>query len=274
MSNRHPVGALQRRAAIVDELNHWGFVSTPELALLFSVSSMTIRRDIQQLQFLESVRAVRGGVALPDVGVRDAEFAGRVREDAGAKEQIALACQQLIGANSSIIVDAGTTSFEVARRLPSSFRGTLITHSAPVIQHALRLRSARTICLGGELLADSQAFGGAMTITAVENLHAKIAFIGVSAMDARGLYIDRDLELLTKRAIIGAADQVIVVAVHKKMGHPGPVHLMGFDGIDTVVTDQRPPNDLFRVLDAAGVAIIVADNATTSAQTSTTADQK
>src|SRR5699024_10629670 len=95
---------------------------------------------------------VHGGLTLPPGGRHTEGFVQRARVDARAKARVARACARLVGPQDRVLIDAGTTAYEVARVLASSFEGTLITHSAPVIQLALRMPRVTTIALGGELL--------------------------------------------------------------------------------------------------------------------------
>lgn len=252
-------GLTERQVAILRRLSERGFASTAELARWLSVSDMTIRRDTRELALRGVVRQVHGGVAPVDGGVHPAGFAERARADADAKRRIAELCCRLVGPDETLLLDAGTTVFEIARRLPSTFSGTIVTHSVPVIQHALQLHRARTICLGGELLSESQAFIGAITVEAIRGLRARTAFIGVAGVRTDGLYIDSNLELPTKHALVASADRVLVVATAGKMNLSAMVHLGGFDGVSGIVTDAPVPDGLASVLSARGVDVLVAD---------------
>lgn len=247
-----------RQAAILEQLGRRGFISTTELAESFAVSDMTVRRDTRVLAKRGLVRVVHGGVSGTAMPGQNADFAARVRDDAEAKQKVAVACLSLISNQDAIILDAGTTTFQIANELSSSFAGTVITHSVPAIQRCMQLTAARTICLGGELLIDSQAFNGPMTITATEGLRAKTAFIGVSGIHDEAFYIERDLERATKVALMAAAERVVVVATHQKMQRSALARLTAFKEVDILVTDAPPPSDIADALKAASVQLIVA----------------
>lgn len=247
-----------RQRNILDELARKGFISIADLAGTFAVSDMTVRRDARALSHLGLVRVVHGGVSAIEGHGQNADFAARVREDASAKQRIARACIALIGERDAVILDAGTTTYQIAQELPASFMGTVITHSAPAIQRCLQLTSARTICLGGELLLDSQAFNGPMTVSAAEGLRARTAFIGVSGIHDEAFYIERDVERATKLALMASAEQVVVVATHQKMLRYALARLAAFDSVDILVTDAAPPQEIKAALQAANVQLIVA----------------
>ncbi|MCD4849451.1 DeoR/GlpR family DNA-binding transcription regulator [Arthrobacter sp. AK01] len=248
-----------RQQTILDELGRRGFLSTADLAGTFDVSDMTVRRDTRALSKLGLVKVVHGGVSAVEGHGQNADFAARVREDADAKQRVAKACVDLIAERDAIILDAGTTTYQIAQELPAAFMGTIITHSAPAIQRCLQLTSARTICLGGELLLDSQAFNGPMTVNAVQGLRAKTAFIGVSGIHDEGFYIERDVERATKLALMGSAEQVVVVATHQKMLRYALARLASFEAVDILVTDAPPPREVAEALAACSVRLIVAE---------------
>ncbi len=259
MSTARKEGALTpRQRTILDELGRRGFISTTDLAETFAVSDITVRRDTRVLSKLGLARVVHGGVSAVDGHGQNADFAARVREDSDAKLRVARACVSLIGERDAIILDAGTTTYQIAQQLPTAFTGTIITHSAPAIQRCLQLTAARTICLGGELLLDSQAFNGPMTVSAAAGLRAKTAFIGVSGIHDEAFYIERDVERATKIALMNSAEQVVVVATHQKMLRYALARLAAFDAVDILVTDAPPPREIENALSAANVKLMVA----------------
>lgn len=246
-----------RQRAIVQDLKERGFVSTTALAEKYRVSDMTIRRDARRLEELGAARQVHGGLMLPHGTMHGAGFAARANDDSDAKRRIAATCVGIISGTERVFIDAGTTAYSVARALPSTFSGTLITHSAPVMQIALQLPEATTISLGGQLLHDSQAFVGHIAIANLKGLRAETAFVGIAGVDADGLYIERNLELSTKRAIMAASDRVVLVAAGSKMGRSDLVRLGEFADIDMLVTDREPPASILWALQDAGVELIV-----------------
>ena len=247
-----------RQREITRQLSEQGFLSTSSLASSFGVSDMTIRRDARQLENAGAALIVHGGLTLPHGGRHTEGFAQRARVDARAKARVARACARLVGAQERVLIDAGTTAYEVARVLATDFAGTLITHSAPVIQLALRMPQVTTIALGGQLLLDSQAFIGDVTVSNIAGLRAETAFIGAAAVNHEGLYIERNLELRTKRALMQAADRVVLAVTASKMSSSELVHLCDFGPIHLVVTDKAPPETIRRTLAASGTDVLVA----------------
>jgi DeoR/GlpR family transcriptional regulator of sugar metabolism len=248
-------GGAARREEIMRRLQASGFVSVTYLTGELGVSDMTVRRDLKQLAKAGEVRVVHGGASLPHGTLRTADFASRAEHEREAKRRIARRALGLVDAGATIAVDAGTTAFELVAALPDDFRGCVITHSVPVLQHMLHRPEARVIGLGGELLADSQALVGALTVEALSGLHADVVFLGAAAVNERGIYVATDHERPTKQALIDVADHVVLLADRSKFTVSAPVRLAPLDAVDVLVTDGALRAEMGEVLDAAGVAV-------------------
>lgn len=250
--------APDRRARILDRLSATGFVSVTDLAADLGVSDMTIRRDLRRLSAQGEVRVVHGGVSLPHATLRTTEFVSRAQAHAEAKQRVSACAAGLLREDDVIAVDAGTTAYGVVAALPARFRGTVVTHSVPVIQHVLDWSDARVVGLGGELYAPSQAFVGEATVQQAGHVRVRVFVLGAAAVDARGVYVEADVERGTKLALMDAADEVILVADAAKFTATAPVRLSGLERLTRVVTDEQPPLPIRRALREHGVKLLVA----------------
>lgn len=252
---RAPDG-VARREAIMRGLQASGFLSVTHLTHELGVSDMTVRRDLKRLAETGQVRVVHGGASLPHGTLRTADFTSRGERELRAKRRIAQLALGLVDAGTTIAIDAGTTPFELAAALPDTFAGTVITHSVPVLQHMLHVPAARVIGLGGELLAESQALVGALTVEALAGLHAEILFLGAAAVSRRGLFIATDVERYTKQSLMAAADRVVLLVDHTKFSAAAPVRLALLDQVDVLVTDAPLKPALRRVFEQARVTVV------------------
>lgn len=251
--------APSRRRWILRALRTSGFVSVADLARDLGVSDMTIRRDLRKLEGSGEVRVVRGGVSLPHGSLHASSFVGRIDQNAGAKRRIASAACEFVEAADTIAIDAGTTACALAEALPDEFTGAVVTHSVPVVQLALAHGGPRVIGLGGDLLSESRAFAGPMTVDNASRLRVRTFFLGAAAVDSRGVYVSADAERLTKLALMNIADQVVLLADHTKFSLSEPVLLCGLDVLSAVVTDRQPPREITDELTRVAVPLYVAD---------------
>lgn len=251
--------ANDRRGKILARVQRFGFCSIADIAGELGVSEMTVRRDVRRLARDGELRVVHGGVSLRQSTARTSEFSTRAEVNSDAKHRIAQAAATLVHAGDVIAVDAGTTAYAVVTQLADDFAGSVVTHSIPVLHHIQHMPSIRVTGVGGQLYAPSQAFAGPTTVEQLAGLRVRLFFLGVAAIDELGVYVEADIERTVKQALIDAADKVIIVADHSKFDHNAPVRLTGFDQIDRLITDIKPPNKIEAKLRENGVQLTTVD---------------
>jgi DeoR/GlpR family transcriptional regulator of sugar metabolism len=248
--------APDRRALILARLRDVGFLSSADLARELGVSQMTVRRDLHLLATRGQVRTVHGGVSLvpPPAGpVSPADG------DEGARRRIALCALTLLGDDDTIAVDAGPTARELAQILPRDFRGSVITHSMPVMQLLTQRPAApRLVALGGELLPARQAFVGPATLEAIGQVRARTFFLAAAAVDPRGVYARSSAEAGVERRLMQIADRVVLLAPHGVFAESAPALVGPLSQLSAVVTDRPPPPVVASALTRAGTTIHVA----------------
>lgn len=239
------LNAADRAQVIMTEVQRAGFASITVLSRDLGVSDMTIRRDVRRLADSGELRLVHGGVSLPHGLLRTGTYAGRAQKEADAKRAIAEAAASLLGEGDSVVIDSGTTCFAVTAALPRSFHGTVITHSVPVLQQMLVNTSVTVLCLGGELLTESQVLIGPRTTAAAKEVTSDVLLLGANSVDGSGVYLMGDREYMVKRSFIERASKVVLLVDGSKLTRSAPVRLAGLDEIDVLVTSGRIP-DLLR----------------------------
>jgi DeoR/GlpR family transcriptional regulator of sugar metabolism len=256
--------ATQRRESIIRALRHEGFLSIAALVHELGVSTMTIRRDLQYLERAGQARMVYGGASLSSPALR---HSGRwTSGDAADAARIGQCAATLVGETDTIAIDAGRVGYEVARALPDQFRGTVVTHSIPVIQLLMsRSRPLRVVGLGGEVVADLGAFVGASTVAAIDAMRVGTLFLAADAIDDRGAYAHSDVETSVKRALLRIADRSVVLARHACFTDSAPLLLGMLGRMDRLITDRQPPNKLAQALRHAEVQVLVAEDPANSA---------
>lgn len=259
--------ASQRRQAILDLLRERGFLGVPDIAENLGVSPMTVRRDLQLLDDQGLLQRTRGAVSLAERGRGDSEFKAlpadkyfevRSALQTTGKEAIARCAARLVEPADSIGLDAGTTALALAKALPASYVGTVVTHSIPCLDALMNSGNAQVIALGGDLHRPSRAMVGPSTTERAGQLRLRTFFLGAAAMDERGIYVSADIERATKLALMAVADRVVLLADGSKCARSAAVRLCGFDSIERLITDQPLPAKLGQVLERQGIKIEIA----------------
>jgi DeoR family glycerol-3-phosphate regulon repressor len=237
-------------------LTQYGACSVSDLARQLEVSDETIRRDVKAMADKGLVEKVHGGVVLPQL-LREPAFRKRMERNAGEKERIARLAAVQVRNGDSVMLDTGSTTAYVAREL-TGHSDLLIVTNCTEIAVCLVARN-RVYLAGGELRADDGAVFGETANRFVDQFRARYAVLSIGAIDRDGLMDFYLQEAEFSRALMGRADQTIVVADHSKFGSHAPVKVCGFEEVDLLITDRAPPPELARRLTEAGTNLLIAD---------------
>ena len=256
---RVPAGA--RHARILGLVNRNGFVSVSEIAESFSVSDMTIRRDLWALEDKGMLQRTHGGaVGIGRREVFDAAepaFSSRRRQNAAAKAAIARKAAQLIGVRESIGLDVGTSTLALAEEIAGRQDITVFTGSLYAAA-VLGRRNCPVHVLGGLLRAPELSVVGPNPIRQIMQFYVDKLFLGVSGVTEAGFfdYSPEDTEI--KRAFIEQAERVVVLCDSSKFDHRSVSKVCDLGRAATIVTDSAPPGHLADALARASVEILIA----------------
>ncbi|GGN77083.1 DeoR/GlpR family DNA-binding transcription regulator [Nocardia rhizosphaerihabitans] len=253
--------AEERQQAIATVIGNRGRVSVAELADQYGVTTETVRRDLAVLDRLGLIRRVHGGAVVS--GALTTIELGTVERDstrAAEKDRIAELAQQFLpGSGGSVLFDAGTTTSRVAAALPTDLDLVAVTNSLPIATRLTGFAGVRVHLLGGRVRGVTQAAVGAETLRLLGELRVDVAFVGTNALTVRhGLSTPDPEEAAVKRAMIAAADRVVVVADSGKVGREDFVRFGGIDDIDVLVTDSDIPATAHAELVGAGIEVVLA----------------
>ena len=176
----------ERRQQILETLRRDGKVLASELSAVLNVSEDTIRRDLRELAEAGLLQRVHGG-ALPRSPAA-ASFAIRQSQAPSAKAAIANAAAQLVRNGQVIILDGGTTTLQVAQRLPLDLRATIVTNSPPIAVALAEHPAVEVIVIGGRLLQDSLVtIGGRMKHACMRPARASASAASMSTLSRSAL---------------------------------------------------------------------------------------
>ncbi len=251
-------GAL-RQSRILDFLNTQGECSVDFLAGQFGVSGMTIRRDLQDLQEAGRVLRTHGGAAPADRVSFEFKFLERGELNEPAKRNIAATATKLVGDARTVMLDSGTTTLALARRLRGHSGISVITTSLPIASELQFCSEIEVILLGGILRNDAPDLAGALTEANLESLRADVAFIGADGIDEKGNVYNGSLavgRMLGKMA--AAARRVYAVADSSKVGRTALMKFGKLAEWDGLITDRGIDRSARAAITAAGGRVIIA----------------
>jgi DeoR family fructose operon transcriptional repressor len=230
--------APARREEILRRIRDTGYASAPGLSADLDVSERTVRRDLQKLAELGQVELVYGGAFAP-VGVTPrSPFEARSQARSEQKRAIAELALRFVEPGATIGIDAGTTTLELARLLPPDGDVTVVTHSLPAMAEIGERPGAGLIGLGGYHHPPTQAFTGPDTVAAIRRLRVHTFFLAASGLSHQGAYCATPLDAEAKRAFIGIAEHVVLLADSSKLRQTAPVPVCDHTRLDVIVTDE------------------------------------
>ncbi|NLB68446.1 MAG: DeoR/GlpR transcriptional regulator [Lentisphaerae bacterium] len=255
MSTKNPA---ERRDLINTYIQTKGEAMLAELEELCpSVSSMTVRRDLEQLERLGQIVRIRGGArSLSQLSVlKEAAYNHRQLTNMPAKYAIADKAATLVNSGSSIYIDSGTTCMCFAQRLPD--QNLFVLSPAPNI--ALELVKNVNIKInltGGQLNRDTLTLSGVNALEYAKTLNIETAFMGASAFSlSSGFSCGDYYEAELKRLITRRAHHVVVLMDSTKLDGSMPYTFARLRDINAFVTDSPLPEKYMKAMRQAQVAV-------------------
>jgi DeoR/GlpR family transcriptional regulator of sugar metabolism len=249
--------AEERQHRIREYLDQVEFASLDELARTFGVSVSTIRRDLTILEAAGAVKRTHGGARTLSPKSEEFIFSARDTHQLAEKEAIGRACAAIIQPNQSLILDAGTTVYHVARHLEEK-APQIITNSLPVANLFASNPRVELVLSGGVLYPRLGVLVGPLAVETFNKIHADVAIMSAGGITPEGLTNSHSLLVDIQRAMIRAAARVIMCLDHTKFGRRSLAFLCDLEPIDVVVTDSAAPPELVSELQARGIEVLLA----------------
>ncbi|MFF5182610.1 DeoR/GlpR family DNA-binding transcription regulator [Streptomyces sp. NPDC000345] len=236
--------AAERRQLILEMVRANGAVSLRELARVVQTSEVTVRRDVRALEAEGLLDRRHGGAVLPGGFTRESGFPQKSHLATAEKTAIADLAAGFVEEGEAIVVGAGTTTQELARRLARVPGLTVVTNSLLVAQALAHANRVEVVMTGGTLRGSNYALVGSGAEQSLQGLRVSRAFLSGSGLTAeRGLSTSNMLSASVDRALVQAAAEVVVLADHTKLGTDTMFQTVPTDLITRLVTDEPPAHD-------------------------------
>lgn len=226
-----------RQQAILDHARIQGRVTVEDLSQRFDVTPQTIRKDLNELCERHFLSRVHGG-AMVSSGVENLGYAARRQIAAAEKRAIGEAAAKLIPNNSSLFLNIGTTTEEVARALAEHEGLLVITNNLNIATLLYPNPKIEVIVAGGPVRrSDGGVIGGA-AVDFMKQFKVDYAVVGASAIDGEGALLDYDFrEVKVSQAIIGNSRNIMLVADRSKFERTAPIRVGHLSQVNVFVTD-------------------------------------
>lgn len=246
----------ERHKTILSLLSEHEVISINELSDRLDVSHMTIRRDIAKLEEQEKVISVSGGVQLTKVLNNEPSHDVKSVLNANEKSSIGRIASQLIPKNSSVYLDAGTTTLEIAHSIAYRDDLLVITNDFVIASYLSRHSRCELYHTGGRVDKDNQSSVGSKVADFLASMNIDIAFISTSSWNLKGISTPSEQKVVVKKAVAAAAQTNILVSDSSKYGRVATFHAISIECFHTVVTDADFSISVQHELEKKGIKVI------------------
>lgn len=250
----------QRKEKIVNELVKSGFASANDLTRRLKISISTVRRDLIELEEAGVILRTRGGARLAQHKLMlEAGANFRAVHNIDKKQRIGARAAELVADMGCLILDAGTTTLEVARHLKPNRPLRVITDSVE-IAYELRNRENITVLVTGGIM-NSEAYNlyGGFAELMLKSMHAQACVMGAIGITVHEGLTKHDIEAVAVRQkMLEVSRKLICVADSSKLGVTGLVSVCPVDQVDMLITDDGISTELVNAFESAGVSVVIA----------------
>lgn len=250
--------AAERRSKILQILDDSGQVSVSSLSEAMNVSEVTIRNDLDKLEKSQLlVRAHGGAFKTNNLPLAVSEKKGINVE---AKRAIGKKAISIIREDDSIILDSGTTTFEISNNLGSFQKLTVVSNALDIISNLCQYKNVQVLVPGGFLKEFSMSLVGPMAERNFRQLNCNKLFIGIDGVKPNvGIFTHHIEEAYLNQIMIEIAEEVIVVGDSSKFLKSGLAFIEGFHKVDRFITDSGIRKEDIAMLEKNNVEVIIAD---------------
>ena len=248
----------ERHQHIINKLREHGHISVQSLSDDLKVSSVTIRKDLRQLEDKKLLFRTHGSATLINPYINDRPVNEKEKIRVAQKQRIARRAATMTEAQDSIILASGTTIIEMARQITAVQHLTVITASLNAALILSRNTGIDIMQLGGMIRKSSSSVVGHYAENYLNDFSCTKLFLGVDGIDPEyGLTTTNTMEAMLNQKMIKAVQRVIVLADSSKFGRRGFSRICGFSDVDIIITDNEVSPSIVKKMEEAGIEVIL-----------------
>jgi DeoR family transcriptional regulator of aga operon len=261
------VSRYRRWNELLELLAASGQLSVEDAAKALSVSSATVRRDLDELASQQMLTRIRGGAVAQTVNY-DLPLRYKTERHPSEKQRIGALAASMVRPGQVVGLNGGTTTTEVARALATrpdlSSEGsaptiTVVTNALNIATELAVRQHIKIVATGGVARPQSYELTGPLATGVLEQVTLDVAILGVDGIDAvAGATAHHEGEASINRLMGRLARKVIIVADSSKVGQRAFAKICGLGEIDVLVTDSGIPAEDAALLEDAGVDVVTA----------------
>jgi DeoR family ulaG and ulaABCDEF operon transcriptional repressor len=251
----------ERHRIILSVVQEKPVATIQDLMELTEASEATIRRDIAALHVQGRLRRVRGGAEAlhpAQLGALAAKpFRVAEGENAGKKRAIAREAVALCNEGDAIIINGGTTTFQMVHHLANR-RLQVFTNSFAIAEHLIKHSKSQVMLPGGSVYRDQSIILSPFDNDVTRNFYARRMFMGAQGIGPLGVMEQDALIIQAEQKLINQADELVLLVDSTKFQRRSSLILCSLDRVSTLITDDGIPDSARKMIEDAGIKLIIA----------------
>lgn len=259
--------AAEREKLILAALGRTGFVTYRELESSLDASPATIRRDLTRLEEQGAIRRVHGGAELGEEkantaalveGLRGTPFEKSIALHLEAKRAIGKAAADLCEPGEGIIIDGGSTTYQMCNHLQGK-NLQVLSNSLHIVNALLPHEDTQLLVPSGNIFREQNIILAPSGEASMPNFYASKVFLGAAAVSARGIFQADAVLVASQRRFLELADEVILLVDSSKFTTSSGGIVCKLDAISTVVTNSSISNADIAMLRDGGINLVITE---------------
>ena len=249
----------ERYLLILSVLRERPVATVKELVVLTKSSEATIRRDISVLHQRSKLRKIRGGVEAlhpPTMGLSGRPFTYNSNFNIGKKRAIAEAAVAMCEDNEAIIINGGTTTFQMVHFLANRHM-QVFTNSLPIADHLLNNSKNMVVVPGGTIYREQNIILSPFENDGSKHFSARKMFMGAQGVSTLGIMEVDPLVIQAEEKLINQADDLIILVDSDKFARRSSLVLCPLTRASTIITDDGINDEMRNMIEQSGVNLIV-----------------
>ncbi|MDD2961217.1 MAG: DeoR/GlpR family DNA-binding transcription regulator [Muribaculaceae bacterium] len=248
-----------RHALILEMLIKHNSIQVTDLSEKLNVSSVTIRKDLTELEKANKLYRNHGSAILINPYINNRNVNEKEKLATEEKRIIGHYAAQMITPADSILIASGTSMHALARNINQNNKLTVITASLQVSEILAQHENIDIIQLGGLLRHSSMSVVGDAAESILHNFSCSKLYLGVDGIDLDfGITTTNFMEATLNRVMMQTAQKTIVLADSTKFGRRGFSKIADMDDVDIIITDSHVSNSIAKRIEELGIELIIA----------------
>ena len=255
-----PLYAEERKMRILELIKENDKVSVLQLCDYFNVSGATIRNDLRELEGSKLLKRTHGGAMLKTKTGFELDAQHKEGYYQAEKEKIALLALNLIEDGDTIILDTGTTTLELAKKLSSKRNLTVVINDIQIARTLEEIEDMNIIFIGGAIRKRFHCTVGNLGTAMIAGLAVDKAFMATNGISLnKGATTPEVNQAEIKKAMLAIASKIVILCDSSKIGRSSFAQFAKIQQVDIIITDSSINDNFKQGFEAQGIEVMIAE---------------